>query len=600
MQAAAPGTYVELRQQAELDSPPAVLKARDADNRENGSAAETPGWRSQEPSHEQQQLHVKRAALHLRFAGWSRSYSQGDGLGGCWGSMAAGCDDRSRTTVMVNFAAIMERVDEQLLPALYRNVGESFHATPSQLGILTLSRAMVQALASPLAGVLGHYINRIVVLTLGAAVWGTMTAMFSGCNSIKQGIPFWAMNGVGLSFLIPTAQSLVADYNVSGHRGKAFGLLHFTGAVGGFLGALYATNIGGLQVMGIEGWRFAFLTVAAASWLIGVLTWLLAVDPRYTLDERYRVEQASDLAEVSARETAREIWQVLTIPSFIIIITQGIMGSMPWNALVFLTFYFQLLGMSDFQASLLLAVFLATNAIGGLVGGFLGDWAASRWPRHGRVVVCQISVAAGVPLSLLLFKGLPLSSGGGAMAAYTVVLGTTGLLITWADTACNNPILSEICLVHLRNLVYSFDRSFEGAIAACGAPLVGWLAERAFGFTGTAETSADIEANMQKARSLGNALLVFTTIPWALCALFFSGLHWTYPRDKLWAEEQIRRAHPVSMELVETHGAAEEDGGVSKDEERQRLTLRTDSAQTEHGWVVREGSLEETVEVPLH
>ena len=32
----------------------------------------------------------------------------------------------------------------------------------------------------------GHYVNRIVVLTLGAAIWGTMTAMFSGCNSIKQ------------------------------------------------------------------------------------------------------------------------------------------------------------------------------------------------------------------------------------------------------------------------------------------------------------------------------------------------------------------------------------------------------------------------------
>ena len=143
------------------------------------------------------------------------------------------------------------------------------------------------------------------------------------------------------------------------------------------------------------------------------------------------------------------------------------------------------------------------------------------------------------------------------------------------------------------------DRSFEGAIAACGAPLVGWLAEKAFGFTGTAETSEDIEANMQKARSLGNALLVFTAIPWALCAIFFSGLHWTYPRDKLRAEEQILRAHPLNMELVGTHGATE-DGHVSKDEERQRLTLRTDSARTEHGWVVREGSLEETVEVPLH
>jgi hypothetical protein len=35
------------------------------------------------------------------------------------------------------------------------------------------------------------------------------------------------------------------------------------------------------------------------------------------------------------------------------------MGSIPWSALVFLTLYFQLLGMSDAQASSLVAIFLA-------------------------------------------------------------------------------------------------------------------------------------------------------------------------------------------------------------------------------------------------
>ncbi len=38
----------------------------------------------------------------------------------------------------------------------------------------------------------------------------------------------------------------------------------------------------------------------------------------------------------------------------------------------------------------------------------------------------------------------------------------------------------------MRNLIYAFDRSFEGAIAALGAPLVGMAAERWFGFTGVA------------------------------------------------------------------------------------------------------------------
>ena len=42
---------------------------------------------------------------------------------------------------------------------------------------------------------------------------------------------------------------------------------------------------------------------------------------------------------------------------------------------------------------------------------------------------------------------------------------------------------AEIVPPHLRNMIYAFDRSFEMAIAACGAPLVGILAERVFGFT---------------------------------------------------------------------------------------------------------------------
>ncbi len=53
-------------------------------------------------------------------------------------------------------------------------------------------------------------------------------------------------------------------------------------------------------------------------------------------------------------------------------------------------------------------------------------------------------------------QGLPLSSDAGAMLAYILVLAATGLTITWAGTACNNPIMAEICPVHLRAIIYSF------------------------------------------------------------------------------------------------------------------------------------------------
>ena len=53
--------------------------------------------------------------------------------------------DKFRTTALINLAGIMERMDEQILPALYNFIGLSFNATPSQLGTLTLCRALVQA-----------------------------------------------------------------------------------------------------------------------------------------------------------------------------------------------------------------------------------------------------------------------------------------------------------------------------------------------------------------------------------------------------------------------------------------------------------------------
>lgn len=62
-----------------------------------------------------------------------------------------------------------------------------------------------------------------------------------------------------------------------------------------------------------------------------------------------------------------------------------------------MTLFLQLLGMTDFWASALVALGMFAHALGGQAGGFLGDAAARRFPRYGRIVVCQVSVAAGAP-----------------------------------------------------------------------------------------------------------------------------------------------------------------------------------------------------------
>ena len=71
---------------------------------------------------------------------------------------------------------------------------------------------------------------------------------------------FWAVNGVGLSLVIPNGQSLIADYYEDLDRGKAFGALYLTGAVGAMLGTVFATNISALE---IPTFRTVFLSRVA-------------------------------------------------------------------------------------------------------------------------------------------------------------------------------------------------------------------------------------------------------------------------------------------------------------------------------------------------
>ena len=105
------------------------------------------------------------------------------------------------------------------------------------------------------------------------------------------------------------------------------------------------------------------------------------------------------------------------------------------------------------------------------------------------------------------------------------------MLITVQHPPHRVSVFAEIVPPHLRNLVYAFDRSFEMGISALGAPLVGVLAERWFGWDASSQEEA-AGADLKNARALGNALLLCMVLPWFLSFVCYSGLHLTYPRDK--------------------------------------------------------------------
>jgi MFS family permease len=413
---------------------------------------------------------------------------------------------------------------------------------------------------------------------------------FAFARSLAQGIAIWSVTGLGLAVIVPNVQSLTADLYPEGDRGKAFGTLHLTSALGASLGGLYATNLGAARPGGWDGWRLAILLLGGVSFGIAAGTLAFARDPRgrpgsirigapalepeaaalatsplagpspsgggpllagaapLSPPTRGDAEHADDAAAPPATPPppppasspdridcggfARELGSVLRVPTFVLIVGQGIVGNIPAAALGFQTLYLQLLGISPAWASVAVSVGMAAHAGGGLLGGWIGDVAARASPRHGRILACQASVLLGMGATLLFLRGLPRATAPSHVAAYVAVLALAGVVNAWPAPACNNPIFAEIVPPAARTLIYSFDRSFEMAVAALAVPVVGVLAEKWFGFDGTATASGNPALDGPKAEALSRALTLMTALPWAACAALYTLVHWSYPRDK--------------------------------------------------------------------
>jgi len=47
----------------------------------------------------------------------------------------------------------------------------------------------------------GHYYNRAWVISGGCLIWGVVTVGFSLARTLREGIFFWAFNGLGLALV---------------------------------------------------------------------------------------------------------------------------------------------------------------------------------------------------------------------------------------------------------------------------------------------------------------------------------------------------------------------------------------------------------------
>ncbi|XP_057420914.1 uncharacterized protein LOC130714946 isoform X2 [Lotus japonicus] len=347
------------------------------------------------------------------------------------------------TLVLVNLASIMQRADESLLPGVYKEVGAALNADPSALGSLTLFRSLVQSLCYPLAAYFATRHNRAHVIALGAFLWAAATFLVGISSTFLQVAISRGLNGIGLAIVIPAIQSLVADSTIDSNRGTAFGWLQLTGNMGSIIGGLFSVLIASTSFAGIAGWRIAFHLVALISIVVGILVRLFANDPNFSKSNEKAAQQAPNKSFYSEMKgLVKEAKSVIGIPTFQIIVAQGVFGSFPWSGLSFATLWLELKGFSHVTTAVLWTLFIVSASFGALFGGWMGDFLSLRLPNTGRIMLSQISAGSAIPLAAILLLALPDDPSTAFLHGLAFVI--FGFCTAWNAPATNKNSPSEV------------------------------------------------------------------------------------------------------------------------------------------------------------
>ncbi len=444
--------------------------------------------------------------------------------------------DRVQTQVLINLANVVDYADGQMLPAVYGALERTLGFSPTQNGAITAARSLLQSLSTPFWGWLSDHHSRKKLLSSGSVLWGLFTIMVAFSWDFTSMLFFRVFTGIGLAVIFPTAQSIIADYFEEHERGRAFGWLGLTGVLGAITGTIFATSVSDITIMGIDGWRAAFLLIAFISIGLGVLVWIFATDPVRGGSERELAGLIDADVEEKYKLTTSDYKRIMTNKTFLLILLQGVVGLIPWNAIFFVILWFEYVGFGAVVAGLAFSVIAIGAAAGNLFGGWIGDKAA-RWnPDKGRIIVAQVSVFSGIPMMIVIFKLVPRVATTEILFMFILLGMLTGFLISWVAPACNYPIFSELFEPEIRSSVYAIDRLFEGSIAASGTLIVGFLAEKMFNYI-TPSRGVSIQdlpdpIRLNNVEALANAMILATVFPWLLCLLFFTLVYFTYPTDR--------------------------------------------------------------------
>jgi FSR family fosmidomycin resistance protein-like MFS transporter len=279
----------------------------------------------------------------------------------------------------ISFCHLLNDMMQSLLPALYPILKESYALTFGQVGIITLTFQATASLLQPVIGAFTDKRPQPYSLTTGMAFTFVGLLLLSRADSYAALLVAAGLVGMGSAVLHPES-SRVARMAAGGRPGLAQSLFQMGGNIGSSIGPLAAVVVLRFGQHSVA-W-FAVAAVVAMALLFGVGRW-------------YVSHGMARMRAQASREHARTLSRRQVIGALAILVALMV-SKFVYTASMSSYYTFYLIDRFDVEVpQLLLFVYLASVAIGTVLGGILGD-------RFGRKFVIWFSILGVLPFTLAM------------------------------------------------------------------------------------------------------------------------------------------------------------------------------------------------------
>ena len=281
----------------------------------------------------------------------------------------------------IAFAHLLNDLLQAVIPAAYPILKEDFNLTFTQIGLITLAYQLAASILQPMVGLYTDKRPKPFSQIFGMLFTLTGIVFLSYASSFSMIIVSVVLVGIGSSIFHPEA-SRISFLASGGKRGLAQSIFQLGGNAGTAIGPLLVALI---VVPNSQYYIIWFVVVA----ILGLLVLSrIALWYQNHLSLRSTKKAVIDLPNLSQKTI------VISVAILLVLIFSKFFYMSSMSS--YFTFYLiEKFGISVQESQFHLVLFLASCAIGTLIGGPLGD-------KFGRKYVIWFSVLGAAPFTLML------------------------------------------------------------------------------------------------------------------------------------------------------------------------------------------------------